>query len=333
LTPPTTDDSLLTPWQLAPHRRRDLACFSSLGIHMSSDPKGVFWAPSALAFCAIALCVPGCASPLAAGRSPLLAPLMSPDSVVLDIVFVRFPYADAGMNESFWNDIDEQSIDATLRQRWTQQGLTAGVMSDSVPPQLAALLPDEDLGPAQLERTQTTFDEDPLVTSRHVQARSGKLVDIVTSSTYDQLSLIDCDDSGRITGRTYRQAECRFLARAYPQADGRVRIELIPEIQYGELRPQLVTDGGTMRFEPGRGKVSRSDLKLQATVRPGEFLAVGCLPSARGSLGQHFFVVPAQDNQPAEQKLLLIRVVQTQYDDTFATPPPTSDPLESLLAD
>jgi len=300
---------------------------------MSSDPKEVRWASSALAFCALALVVPGCASPLATGRSPLLAPLMSPDSVVLDIVFVRFPHAVADMNEPLWSEIDEQHFDASLRQKWTQNGLRAGIMSDDVPPQLAARLPESSSEAPQLERTQTSFDEEPLVTSRHVQARSGKLIDIVTSSTYEQLSLLDCDESGRITGRTYRQAECRFQARAFPQADGRVRIELIPEVQYGELRPQLVTDGGTMRFEPGRGRVTRNELKLEATVRPGEFLAVGCLPQAPGSLGQHFFMVAAQDGQLAEQKLLLIRVVQTQYDDTFATPPPTSDPLESLLAD
>src|SRR3989337_2061088 len=48
--------------------------------------------------------------------SPLASPRMSPDSVVLDIFFVRFPLGDEEANGPLWDEIDEQHFPTELRR-------------------------------------------------------------------------------------------------------------------------------------------------------------------------------------------------------------------------
>ena len=40
---------------------------------------------------------------------------MSPDSVVLEMFFVRFPFGDPAVNEKLWEAIDEQQFAPELR--------------------------------------------------------------------------------------------------------------------------------------------------------------------------------------------------------------------------
>ena len=60
------------------------------------------------------LAIAGCATPLSKGKSPLLPPQMSPDSVVLEMFFVRVPFGDPAVNGKLWDEIDEQPLAAGL---------------------------------------------------------------------------------------------------------------------------------------------------------------------------------------------------------------------------
>ena len=57
-----------------------------------------------------------------------------------------------------------------------------------------------------------------------------------------------------------------------------------------------------------------------ATLPPGAMLVLGSLSSRPGSLGHHFFT---ENDGRLEQKLLVVRLAQTQHDDLF-------DPAEPL---
>ncbi len=105
-----------------------------------------------------------------------------------------------------------------------------------------------------------------------------------------------------------------LAARSFPQGDGTVRLEFMPEVHHGEPRKQWVAGEGTFHLLSGRAREVFQDLLISASLHPGETLLLSCTPDHKG-LGQNFFVDVGQGD--AQQKLLLIRVAQTQRDELF----------------
>ena len=70
-----------------------------------------------------------------------------------------------------------------------------------------------------------------------------------------------------------------------------------------------------MRLEAGRSRRSFDESDLKSVLRPGQMLVMTGLPNRSGSLGHYFF---AEDRSgQMEQKLLVVRLAQTQHDELF----------------
>jgi hypothetical protein len=67
-------------------------------------------------------------------------------------------------------------------------------------------------------------------------------------------------------------------------------------------------------------------MTIDAPLRPGQMLVLGSLPERRGTLGHHFFT--QKTGGRLEQKLVVIRLSQTQHDGLFD--PPGVPPLEAV---
>ena len=72
---------------------------------------------------------------------------------------------------------------------------------------------------------------------------------------------------------------------------------------------------GIIRLETGRAKKVFENLAISATLSSGEMLLVSSQPQRPGSVGHYFFT--EQTSGALEQKLLIIRLAQTQHDDLF----------------
>ena len=70
-----------------------------------------------------------------------------------------------------------------------------------------------------------------------------------------------------------------------------------------------------MQLNTGRSREVFDRLAAQATLAPGEMLVFSSLPEREGSLGHYFFT--EEHSGQLEQKLLVIRLSQTQHDDLF----------------
>ena len=77
--------------------------------------------------------------PAPKGRSPLAPLVISPDAIALEVFSVPAPLGDPQM-AALWTEVDEQPLPADLRARLAQNGLRAGVVGNTVPDALAALL-------------------------------------------------------------------------------------------------------------------------------------------------------------------------------------------------
>ena len=126
-------------------------------------------------------------------------------------------------------------------------------------------------------------------------------------------------ESGRISGQTYNQAQGIFAVKSFPQPDGRVRLELVPELHHDQPRQRWVGSQGVLRLETSRPRKVFDDMTMTADLAPGAMLILSSLANRPGSLGHYFFT---ENDAQLEQKLLIVRLAQTQHDALFSPPEP-----------
>lgn len=250
-----------------------------------------------------------------AARSPLTAPRMSPDSVVLEVFWVRLPSTnDPDADASLWSEIDELALSSDTRRLLGENGFRAGIVGAQVPLPLQRLLEMTSQPVAANAETRFEPDRDSKVTSRRMHVRTGKRSEIVASGLHDQFTMLLRQD-GQLRGRTFTKGQGLFALRAFPRGDGCLRLELTPELHYGEPRQKWRGNDEMLLLETSRQREILETLSLEAVLSPGQMLLLTSQPRKSGSLGQQFFAQP--DQQVPEQRLLLVRLAQTQRDDLF----------------
>ena len=265
-------------------------------------------------------CATGCVPITTREIEPLLRkPRMSSDSVVLDVFLVRFPFGDPQMNEAVWSEIDEQAIQADSRRRLLANGFRAGVIVGPMPDVLTEQL---ELGksqalPGEINKLSiNSLAQTAPVMRGHFQLRAKVRKEICLGQVRDNLQVLLVDAEGNVSGKPYQQAQVLFAVKSFPLNDGRVRLEIVPEIMYGQYRPNWAAEGqGILRLNPGRLSQSFDDLKLETTLAPGNMLTMSTVASRSASLGGQFFT-----ETTGEQVLLLMRLSQTQHDGAFDAP-------------
>jgi hypothetical protein len=129
-------------------------------------------------------------------------------------------------------------------------------------------------------------------------------------------------DAQYAAAERFSQAQCQFQIKTYPQGDGRVRIELIPQIHHGDPRAEFTGQEGAWLLKTQRAVKQYDTVPIEALISPGESLLLSADSHNKG-LGRQFFVI--NDDDEKTNHLLLMRLVHTQYDDLFA---PNEIPLE-----
>jgi len=266
----------------------------------------------------------GCTAPISLpGKSPLVAPQLSPDSAVFDVVIVRIPCTEQAAAQNIWEEIDEQHLPAEVRTRLTQNGFRAGVVGTTLPIGLSKLL-DLQAQPSE-QKSGTTIALADLAQPirnehRHMPLRSGRRGEVVTSGTYDQLPVLIRTEDG-VCGQTYAQAQALLAVTPTLLPDGRVKIDVTPELHHDQPRQRWVGDHGILRLEAGRPRRVFDELAVSATLSPGEMLIFGCLPDRPGSLGHNFF---SESGEQPVQKLVIFRLVQTQHSGLYGAQTPAA---------
>ena len=295
---------------------------------MPNDPRAVAFSPNLsarwlplLGAVLLVLCQSGCRSiaPDAKGQSPLKPMGLSQNSLVLDIFFIRFPFGDATVNEQLWDEIDEQHFSPQCRRRLFENGFRVGRIGGRIPVELFRLLELGDKPVATGEPKQLVLEDlgrGPRVSRRHLQIQPRRRSEIIASDVYDELAVITKDAWGQIGGKFFKQAQAMLALRAELQNDGRVSLCITPEVHHGQPRMQYVGGSqGVLLLDSGRDREVFDSLAVRATLAPGEMFVVTSLPNRPGSLGHHFFT--ETNSGKLQQKLLLIRLSQTQHDDLF----------------
>ncbi|HBO45355.1 MAG TPA: hypothetical protein DD670_15780 [Planctomycetaceae bacterium] len=276
-------------------------------------------AATAFVWLLLGVCLSGC-SPINLAQRPgkpwLRQPRMASDSVVLDVFVVRFPFGDPEINGPAWRAIDEQHPPIEYRRRFLANGFRAGVLAGQLPSELSELLNVGGNNRLPGEMSRLSAEElvnGPTVLRGHFQLRPGAEKELVVNQDEDDLPVMLRDESGNASSQTYCRPEFQLAVRAQLVNDGRVRLELVPQILHGNYSQRWSADDqGMLHLNPGRDKRSFDDMKIEALLSTGQMLAISTMPSCPDSLGHHFF-----RESSGNQKLILIRLSQTQHDGEF----------------
>jgi hypothetical protein len=290
-------------------------------------------APTKIALCSLVLwCVSGCASVYRS--APRTAAPPGPESVSFDIYTIRVPLGDAEINGSMWSEIDEQQLPVELRRQLAANGFRAGVVGNHLPLKLEQLLQLRDQAPAKVEigGTVTDFENEPQVRQRFLQIMAGHPANIICMgehSRHAELSVLVRGADGQVNGRTYRKVLGLLGIKAFPQGDGRVRLEVVPELEHGDAARRYEPSDGAMRVEFSPPHEKFELMRMESMLSPRQLLLINRRPDRPRSLGYQFFT--DTKGAKAEQKLLLVRLVLSRYDNLFDTnvPPTTTMPDEN----
>jgi len=262
-----------------------------------------------------------------AAQSPLRPLRMSPDSCVLEVFKVYFPHEDPDGDGSLWNEIDEQQVSAEVRQRLSANGFRAGVVAGQIPPALARRMELAGKPPpaAQINTLRLTdVEAEAAVWRSRFTIRSGHRREIPCSAVYEQFPLLVCEPRG-VSGESLAEAQGVLVVQPLLERDGRVRLQVAPEVQYGKYQTRWTRSSqGIERGMPSRLKRTLEPMTIQTTLSGGEMLVIGSRAELPGSLG-HRFLTRDVDGR-LEEALIVIRLAQTQHEDLF-------DPQQPLPLD
>jgi hypothetical protein len=259
------------------------------------------------------------------GHSPLQPAQPSPDSVMMNIVWARFPANDPVLDDAAWHEIDETAITPAVRRELLNNGLRAGVISGALPPPIAKIMREGDRpnSPPTADPTSESKSEgvdlltEPVVRGRTCRVRRKQRTEIQASEVYPSLPLL-ISGGAELGGHTYENAQAVYALRVDPQPDRTTLVEITPELQYGQSRLRYTGgDEGVLRQEALKDCKAFDQLRLSVKLGPGETLVLMSLPNAGSRLGHYFHTVDSTDGP--QQKLILIRLAEVPASDTFTT--------------
>ena len=254
-------------------------------------------------------------------KTALSAPQLAPDAVILEVAFIRVPSNTNGSDSTFWPDVDETHLSADIRKRLSQNGIRCGLIAGSLPDSLNELI-NGDANTVDLEAMTGGLKLNLENRNQRLQFRAGQAGQIVMSKSVKENITVITSDSQYAAAERFNQAQCQFQIKTYPQGDGRVRIELTPQIHHGDPRAEFTGQDGAWLLKTQRAVKQYDTVPIEAMISPGESLLLSADAHNKG-LGRQFFVI--NDDDEKTNHLLLMRLVHTQYDDLYA---PNETPLE-----
>lgn len=248
----------------------------------------------------------------------LSPPKLSPDTVVVEAVLIRFPEEQVAALTEIWRVVDESVIDLSTRRMLQANGMQCGVLVGEMPLVVRARLKElsaDDPGNS-LERLGLAAE----VTSdtQRLHCHAGRRKDLsLRPGLSEALTILHTRD-GVIHGNTYQHPRVLMDLRATPLGDGRARLKLVPEIEHGEPQEVFLSSPNQIaqRTEVRRKQQRWDYLAMETTLAPGQFLFCTLTDPPRG-LGQALFSTRTSE-RTTERVLLVIRLMSSQLDDLFA---------------
>ena len=249
----------------------------------------------------------------------------APRTIPVEVVFVRHEEHDPVLGAELWDVIDEQALDDALRRRLAANGLRAGIVTGGLPPHLAErMLPDH----IDEATASDAVAADAPLAKRLLRLLPGRRSEILLAAGIRELVLLE-ERAGQVRGGTFHDASGLVELKVRPAADGRVRLELVPEIRHGPLERSWVGEEGMFRMEAGQRRHRRDDLAFGLDLRDGDLLVLGCAGEKAATLGDA--LLRDQGGDRSTKRLVVIRPLGRAVDPLFAAGSETTADEQDVL--
>ncbi len=266
---------------------------------------------TAIIFWLLAAIVAGCAQwntqETSNGVPQLPIPKMSRDSIGIEVATVTIDAERLGMLDDIFSRLDEQVLPPKSRQFLSRNGFRAGALGVQLPENLKLLL----LETADRQQHPTADTRQYHDTLQYIQCRRDAPRRVQLWQKHGDV-VANYDNGEFKTSEELKEANCHLLVTGKPNDSLSATIQIVPEIAYGPLRQQYVVEDNAFHIEAKRDVIEYDQLEIEMPIRSGEVLMVACDGDPK-KLGSSFFVDPVYGSQ----KLLLIRLSQTQVEDYF----------------
>ena len=329
------------------------------GRHRSSQQGlGVM---ASIALLVLAGCSPWARSP--SSVTLFKPPRMCPDTVVLEMALVDIPVSERDSAQELWRSIDEQMLPIEVRRELMEEHIRCGVIGAVLPEWLMQQLELQESGMG-LEPENGTVVVGENLSQRRIQCGSGQQRSVPLGGKRSELLIGSGTVSASETPDRYTDAQCCLRLTAKPLGDGRVQLELVPELHHGPVRQRWVGDEGFFRMDASQDVRCFEPLAMTLSLMPGQTLVMGGVadsaaePESSNDASEfpgatdHPFGQPQIGSLPLPEatvryphlgatmfpqrkkfgvagRLLLLRLAQTQQDDLFA-PQQTITPIATL---
>lgn len=212
-----------------------------------------------------------------------------PRTISLELIVLGFDgheKVDASTIErAIWAITDEQAIEPHARTQLSANGLRAGLISTPLPEWF-----EKDLSKLILTPDGSARDGSGLpAVQRTLRLLPGRESQLIARTDLEKLVVFESRNGG-LSGRTFHTASTALDLRAWPAADGRVRLRAVPMIRHGPQRRDWVGDDGAFRLETGQAACLFEDLAVDLQIPEDMMLLVGCgSPVATASVGDAIF--------------------------------------------
>jgi len=262
--------------------------------------------------------------------SELPTPRVSDDTVMVELARISLTDEEIELFESSWAEIDEQILPIEQRRVLAENGIRVGLINFHVPVAIRDIMAGGVSSQADGSSSDglVSIDQQQRIAINHRRFPKGKRSEYVLGATVPEISILEAKE-GKIQGKTYRQAQCKLAMRATPQNDGRVTMEVLPEIHHGNQKQHIAADQGMFRIETRQERKVFDQAKFAATVQSGQTLVITSTQKPRG-LGQALF--QRDQSGIAQRQVVLLRLSGSQFDDLFQTSKGEAE-MDSLSSD
>ncbi len=262
----------------------------------------------------------GAGAGAAAAPSAQRDPPAAVRTLSVELLFIRHDEHDPAITTDLWTLVDEQALDRELSTRLTANGLRVGILSGPLPPTLAERL-------ATAAATTDAAAADDAVSRRVLRLLPGKRAEIVASAGIPELVVLEHGAEG-VRGGTYRDCTSQLTARAWPGPDGRVRIEVVPELKHGPLQRTWIGEEGMFRLETGQARLRFEQLAIDSLLPHRGMLVIGGRDAPSATVGD---ALVRDRDATAGMQLILLRPLGPGVDPVFATDDPEDATLREAV--
>ncbi|MDR2762511.1 MAG: hypothetical protein LBB88_07935 [Planctomycetaceae bacterium] len=247
-------------------------------------------------------------------RTPLLKDSDIPvNTAAVEIFNIRITPETEQYLDNLWLETDEQVIPAQVRLNLFRNGIRVGIQGSLTSAALSRLINISDNPESQqyingIQREISVKDiSRELPVSKQFQNLFPDMRIVLKpfDSTIYETSLFE-SEGGQIWGKTYTNAQGQFALTTKPVEGGKVRFEVIPELEYGLPETKMYSRQGIMFTETGKPRKVYESLKVSVDLLPGNWLILGPTSSDCRGTGKCFFV---RGEEQIEQRIIAIRLI------------------------